>query len=497
MKQNDNSINELGNECIPEISLDEALQKTGSGFWQAQLVLILCAAVIAEASEATLLSFLGPCAQHEFSLTNSETSCINSVVFAGGVVGAMFFGPFADYKGRRCAYALCLGILFLFGLGTFFTRTYVELLLCRGFVGFGLGGGLAPFDFLVETVPPNIRGICCLLPSIFWGMGSVMTVGVAWLTLETFGWRTVALLCTTPVALALFTVFALPESPRWLLSQGRNEEALIAVQKAAKKNGVILEKFKLKAVSHSKSGAHARNILKQPLRKTTFLLFVNWASVGFCYYAVIQLYANFFETVSSGNNCSFSFKDILIPALSEPCMVIVMMFFIDKSRRITQSLNYLCAGIFCLLFGLQISPSSLVVIGFFARGCVNVSVAMTWIITPEFYPTEIRATAHAFFFNTARIGACLSSFVVYSALKVEQICGLIALLCFLSGISVMCMQETAGHLLDTVHIVPVPLLCELKRWKLHHYSFTFFRYRSSQVDQQDLMLHSNEPMPET
>jgi len=478
------------NEAL-ELSLDEALQKVGVGIWQIQLVLTLCVGVIADAAEATLLSFLGPCAQHEFSLTTSETSFINSVVFMGAMVGAMFFGFFADLKGRRSAYALSLGILFVFGAGTFFTRSYFELLLCRGFVGFGLGGGLAPFDFLSETVPPNIRGICCLLSSLFWGIGSVLTVGAAWLTLDVCGWRSVALLCSVPVLLALLTVFFLPESPRWLLSQGRKEEALVALQRAAKSNGVILEKFTLKSIAIENNQTNVQDIFKQPLRKTTFLLIINWASFGFCYYAIIQLSTKIFEDTSSADHCSFSFSEILIPALSEPFMIIVTMFFVEKSRRITQSLNYFLAGTFSLLLGLPFSLSTLAMVAFFARGCMNVSSSVTWVVTPECYPTHIRATAHAFFYNTARIGACLSSFWIYSSLPTEQVCGLISGLCFLSGVSAMCMHETAGHQLDAPQDPSATSFYDSNRWK--HSRFNFFESLPSLDDQQQKsMLHSIE-----
>jgi len=352
------------NPSVVELDLDQAFQKIGIGLWQLQLVLTLCVGIIADASEATLLSFLGPCAQVEFVLSHSETSFINSVVFAGAIVGALFFGFFADAKGRRPAYALSLVILLAFGVGTFFTRSYVALVLCRGCVGFGLGGTLAPYDFLAETVPVNIRGICCLVSSLFWGVGSVLTVLAAWLVLGSHGWRAVALVCALPSLFALVAVIALPESPRWLLSQGKSKEAVEVIQRAAKMNGVDLGVFTLKASTHSPNTTDFWEMFKPPLLKTTFLLSINWATHGFCYYALIQLSATLFKTSTSGR-CSFAYKDILIPAVSEPIFIIVAMFFVERSRRITHSFNFFSVAVFILFVGLPLPKSSLTVLTFF------------------------------------------------------------------------------------------------------------------------------------
>jgi len=431
-----------------ELEVGDALQKIGFGIWQVQLLLTLCIGSLADASEATLLSFLGPCAQDELHLSNAQTSFINSVVFCGSMGGAIFFGCFADLYGRKASYGFSLFILVVFGVLTSISRSYLELLLYRGFVGFGLGGSVASFDFVAETVPAEIRGLCCLIPSIFGGIGSVMTASAAWLVLGSYGWRSIALICTVPVFLALLAVFFLPESPRWLLSQGKGQEAVQALKRAAKANGIILGEFTLKPITTAQHEADSWIIFKHPLRRTTLLLIGNWASFGFCYYALSQFSTKMFEVPSSVSQCSFAYEDILIPALSEPFMITISMLFVEKSRRLSQSASYFSSCAFIICLGLPLSNLSLATSAFFAKGCLAVACSITWLVTPEFYPTKIRATAHALLYNFARVGASLSSLWVYSGLSSVVMTGLVAAICFVCGLFSLLLPESAGNELD-------------------------------------------------
>mmetsp|Transcript_11982 Transcript_11982/g.15678 ORF Transcript_11982/g.15678 Transcript_11982/m.15678 type:complete len:228 (-) Transcript_11982:21-704(-) len=216
--------------------LDQVLTEIGSGVWQFKLLTTLCAGTFADAMELSLLAFLTPCAQAEFDLTDSEASMISSVVFLGSFIGSIFFGIYADIQGRKSAYIISLSIIALFGIATFFAPNYRVLLLFRGCLGFGIGGSIAPFDYIAEVVPVKKRGSICLVAMLFFGLGSILTTAIAWAVLGRYGWHILALVCTIPVFLCLFSSFTIPESPRWLLSQGRTAEATEALNRAAAVN---------------------------------------------------------------------------------------------------------------------------------------------------------------------------------------------------------------------------------------------------------------------
>jgi len=95
-----------------------------------------------------------------------------------------------------------------------------------------------------------------------------------------------------------------------------------------------------------------------------------------------------------------------------------------------------------------LNRSFLMVMAFFTRGCIDIASSTTWTVTPEFYPTSIRTSAHALFYVISNIGSFFSGYWVYSGIQTELICILIALICVTTGIAALSLQETAGINID-------------------------------------------------
>lgn len=95
------------------------------------------------------------------------------------------------------------------------------LLTFRAMVGFGVGGSTIPFDLLAEFLPNSHRGRFLIYIEYFWTIGSMFVAATAWLLLSSEGWRVLVFVTAIPVTLSLvFSIFVLPESPRWLLEKG-------------------------------------------------------------------------------------------------------------------------------------------------------------------------------------------------------------------------------------------------------------------------------------
>ncbi|KAJ1412267.1 major facilitator superfamily domain-containing protein [Ochromonadaceae sp. CCMP2298] len=222
------------------ISMEEALGLIPTGFAHYRLVVLCGLSFMADSLELTLLSFLAPCAAEDWSLTYSERATITSMVFVGIVLGSLFWGQFADRHGRRATFLASMSLVTVGGFLSAVAPNYQLLTLFRGIAGFGIGGATVPFDLVSEFIVSEQRGYFLILTEYFWCLGSILIASLAWACLDSLGWRFLAFAATLPVCATLFVgFFCLPESPRWLLLKGREDEALEVLRATAAANGAI------------------------------------------------------------------------------------------------------------------------------------------------------------------------------------------------------------------------------------------------------------------
>lgn len=195
---------------------------------------------MADAMQIMLLSFLTRYLQREWGFDETIGSAITSCLFAGAMVGTLILGPAGDKIGRKPILIISATIISAFGLGTALCNDYIALIAVILMVGFGIGGLTVPFDILAEFLPTERRGKYLLLIKIFWTIGSCLIPILAYVSFELAeSWRLFAVLCSLPsIFSAIVSICFVPESPRWLVSMGKKEEALNVLRYAAQKNGI-------------------------------------------------------------------------------------------------------------------------------------------------------------------------------------------------------------------------------------------------------------------
>ena len=161
----------------------------------------------------------------ERALDATQSQWINTANVAGLFFGALASGRLADRLGRKSVFQLTLLIYSIF-TGLSAAATSLGLLMgLRFLAGIGLGGELPVASTLVsEFAPCEVPRTLVLLES-FWAYGSVLAALVAFLVIPTWGWRAALLIGALPALYVFVVRRALPESPRFLLSQGRVAEA--------------------------------------------------------------------------------------------------------------------------------------------------------------------------------------------------------------------------------------------------------------------------------
>ena len=189
---------------------------------------IIGLAIVANVSEffdMFLIGFAVVQLQKEWSLGGFETGVILACSGLGTVLGSVLWGRAADQMGRRRTFFWCVLLFTIFTLASVFTPTgwWMMLALLRVLVGVGVGGlNIVSIPYVQEFVPTRQRGLLAGLGSVFIPLG--LFLGSLGQRAMHDNWRGLLALGAIPILL-LAWIRIVPESPRFLLSQGREREA--------------------------------------------------------------------------------------------------------------------------------------------------------------------------------------------------------------------------------------------------------------------------------
>jgi len=437
------------------VSIDEAIEIAGSGPAQWIMYFVVGMVFIADAAEVTFLSFASEQLKCEWNLTDREESTIASAVFVGIGVGACAWGNFADWKGRRPALLLATAMISFLGALTAATQNYWQLLTVRFFTGFGVAGIAIAFDILAEACDVESRGRYTMILNYWWTGGCLYVNLCAWLFMNSYGWRGLALLAALPPFCSLVCAICLmPESPRWLVIQNRMYEAVDIINHWANQNGV--EGRPITALDEDEEEEGEAGCMEvwrdRSVRKDYWLLSVIWPCFGLAYYGIVMLLPRLFEGQSGGQpsedtcNLAFDFKDLAISCTAEALGVMWAAWAVNRAgRKLVQSIGYSMCGTGCLFMMFPgTGKTFLTVVAAIGRNGIMAASCCTWVHTPELFPTRFRTTAHGLLNATARIGAFLAPFLIQRNVPTVVRSVVMAAAAFTAAVAALFLTETTG-----------------------------------------------------
>jgi sugar porter (SP) family MFS transporter len=184
---------------------------------------------------AGIISFVLEAVQKEWKLAKNSYSVtfIVSSMLAGAVLGSIlprWVG--SDRIGRIPMLLITNSILILGAFSSFFSQNAAQLILSRTVTGLGIGvGSIMPGLYITEMSPASIRGFLGILNQ-FSGFVGILASYCAGLIFTEAHWKMIFLLSGSMALIAfIFSALVLPESPRWLISQGFNEGAMEVLEK--------------------------------------------------------------------------------------------------------------------------------------------------------------------------------------------------------------------------------------------------------------------------
>jgi MFS family permease len=183
--------------------------------------------------EVTIVGSLGPALQDHrtLSLTAQDVGTVASVYVVGAVTGALFFGWLTDLLGRKTIFNVTLAIYVAGVLLTACSWNFWTFAACRFITGFGIGGEYSAINSAIdELIPARLRGrVDLMVNGSYWGGATAGAAASLFLLSGVvpieIGWRLGFGIGGLLGVCVLFIRHFVPESPRWLVTHGRNDEA--------------------------------------------------------------------------------------------------------------------------------------------------------------------------------------------------------------------------------------------------------------------------------
>jgi MFS transporter, putative metabolite transport protein len=341
----------------------------------------------------------------ELGLGPSWVGLIAAASLIGMFLGGSLFGYLTDHIGRQVMYTLDLLLLVLASAAQFWVHGPWTLFALRFVLGLAVGADYPIATALLsEFAPKRQRGMLLAAMIGAWWLGYTVSfvVGYALSTDNGSMWRWMLASSAIPAAVVSLLRWGTPESPRWLMSKGRGEEARALVHKH------LGEHYELEALPPVRTDWRA--IFRGHYVGRTMFVSVFWSCQIIPTFAIYTFAPDLLRAFGASN-----------PTLGAALMslfflagVIPAMALVDRiGRRPVLIVPFAVTGMTLLLLAVIPKSSSLllslcfIVFAIFNAG----SSVLQWVYPSELFPTEVRATALGFATSVSRIGAAVGTFL--------------------------------------------------------------------------------------
>lgn len=433
------------------------------GRFHRRLVIVSGLGWMFDSMDVGIISFVVATLAREWGLAPDQVAWLISIGTLGMLVGAALAGTLSDRFGRKTMFQMTL---LVFSFATAFCGiawSYIALAAGRFLVGFGLGGELPIASTLVsEFSPAKWRGRLLVILESFWAYGWVLAALIAYFVIPQYGWRVAFLLGALPAFYIFILRRSLPESPRFLLSKGRTEEAEEVISAVERESGVARPREVLPSNGRVHEPERAESAWQRfvelwssrYVRRTT-MLWILWFTIVFSYYGIFTWLPTLLS--ESGRGITSSFLYVLIITIAQIPGYFTAAYLVDKvGRKWTLAPFLFMTAVGAFFFRNAATTETIIfwgsVISFFNLGAWGV----VYTYTPEQYPTRVRGTGAGWAAACGRFGGVLAPLIVGQILKgwgvgYESIFVMFAAVLLVGAINVALLgEETMGKRLEEI-----------------------------------------------
>jgi MFS transporter, putative metabolite:H+ symporter len=391
--------------------------------WHMKARVVMGSATFFDAFNALSLAFALPTLIRLWHISPRQSGLLISASYVGQLAGALAFSALAEKVGRIRGTTVAVGIMSVMSFACALAGNFPALLACRLVQGIGVGGEMpVAATYINELSRAHGRGRFFLLYEMIFPVGLMATGQIgAWLV-PAFGWKSIFLLGGVPGLLITFLVARLPESPRWLISQGRIQEAEAIVEQVE----ASIER-RVPAVTPSTIAARsnlAQPNLTQPGRWTelfstayrgrTLIAWTLWACAFFVANGLNNWMPSLYNTIY-GLSLRQSLRAASMTNVAQVAVLLICAFAIDRIGRRNWTVGAFVLGAGMLAFlGMRGAHEvlSVMILATLGYGVIGSTNAVLYLHTPEIYPTRIRAIGTGLATSWLRIASAVGPALV-------------------------------------------------------------------------------------
>lgn len=369
-----------------------------------------------------------PSLSDEFGVSETQVRYTTLSLFLGLCIGASSWGIASDVFGRRLAFNFTLLLAGVFGLAAGGGPSWIGTCALYACIGLGVGGSLPVDGALFLEFLPFASGNLLTLLSVWWPVGQLISSLLAWGFIPNYsahwGWRYFVLALgamTFFMFICRFFLFHLFESPKFLLSRGRQREAVAVVHGIAYFNGskTWLTEDILNAIGgHPEDAVGAKlsttEMVKHQLSKfsgermgplfngkklavSTVLIWFIWTTIGMGYPLFNAFLPQYLSRAGGGGarTVSQTYRDYTITSVVGVPGSIIACYTVNipyVGRKGTMAMSTLFSGIFLILFTQATSPGYQLAMSSMEAFFQNVMYGVLYAYTPEVFPAPNRGT---------------------------------------------------------------------------------------------------------
>ena len=384
-----------------KLSIDDA----PFGAFHRRLAIYSCGGPFCDGYILGIISIALAPLSRELGLGPSWVGLIAAASLIGMFLGGSLFGYLTDRIGRQVMYTLDLRLLVVASAAQFWVHGPWTLFALRFVLGLAVGADYPiATALLTEFAPKRQRGMLLAAMIGAWWLGYTVSfvAGYALSTDNGSMWRWMLASSAIPAAVVSMLRWGTPESPRWLMSKGRAEEARALVHKH------LGGHYELEGLQPVRTDWRA--IFRDHYVGRTMFVCVFWSCQIIPTFAIYTFAPDLLRAFGASN-----------PTLGAALMslfflagVIPAMALVDRiGRRPVLIIPFAVTGMTLVMLAVIPKSSSLllslcfIVFAIFNAG----SSVLQWVYPSELFPTEVRATALGFATSVSRIGAAVGTFL--------------------------------------------------------------------------------------